>query len=151
MKTLLIAFFICLCAGYAVSQSATTMQDILESVNAKVSELEDEKNQEVVNITLDLLVREGKKTMYRYLDPSFEYTAVAIGDRRISKLKIEVYKKGPSDWEYVSEMSGSSPVLKFKPAAFEQYEFTVGVDEFKSENTTGHFALLLYHRNPEIR
>jgi hypothetical protein len=32
---------------------------------------------------------------------------------------------------------------------FEQYEFTVTVDEFKTGESTGHFALILYHQNPE--
>jgi hypothetical protein len=125
------------------------MQDILETVNTKVAELEDEKNQEVVNITIDLIVGQGKKSIYRYLDPSFGYTLTAIGDRRISKVKLSVYKKSKDEWEYVSEMSGSKPLIKIQPVDFEQYEITISVDDFKGSNTTGHFALILYHRNPE--
>jgi hypothetical protein len=44
------------------------MQDILETVVKKIVELEDEKDQEIVNITADLLVRTtGKKQIYRHL------------------------------------------------------------------------------------
>lgn len=133
------------------AQSSTTMQDIVETVNAKVVELEDTQNKEIVNITFDLLVNRGKKTVWRYLDPSFDYDVMVIGDRRIEKLKITVYKKdnATGDWKFVDEFSDEKPVLRLDPLDFEQYEFTVTADEFKTGNSTGHFALLLYHQNPE--
>lgn len=149
MKNLLTLLFVCSSCNFVFAQSSTTIQDILETVTAKVIDLEDEKHQEIVNLTLDLLVNDGKKQVYRFLDPSFDYTLVAIGDRRVNRLRVTVYKKGKEDWEYVTELSGSSPEIKIYPSGFEQYEFTVTVDAFKGTNTTGHFALLLYHRNPE--
>ena len=151
MKTLitaLFALFIITSSTKTYSQSSTTMQDILETVTTKVVELEDEKNQEAVNITLDLIVNQGKKMVYRNLDPSFDYTAVLFGDRRVSKLKLSVHKKAGENWDYVSELSSASPSIKINPAEYEQYEFTVSIDSFKGDNTAGHFALLLYHRNP---
>lgn len=133
------------------SQSATTMQDILETVSAKVVELEDQRNQEIVNMTFDLLVNTGKKSLWRYLDPAFDYDVMVIGDRRIEKIKVTVYKKNAStnEWEFVDEYSSDKPVIRLDPLDFEQYEFTVTVDKFKTGSTTGHFALLLYHQNPE--
>jgi hypothetical protein len=107
------------------------------------------KNQEVVNITLDLIVNQGKKMVNRFLDPSFEYTVIGIGDRRVSKLRVSVNKKSRDDWESVSELSSSGPSIKIQPTDYEEYRFTVSVDNFKGDNNTGHFALLLYHRNPE--
>ncbi len=133
------------------SQSATTMQDILETVSGKVIELEDQRNQEIVNMTFDLLVNTGKKTIWRYLDPAFDYDVMVLGDRRIEKLKVTVYKKNSktNEWEFVDEYSDDKPVIRLDPQEFEQYEFTVTVDKFKTGSTTGHFALLLYHQNPE--
>ena len=133
------------------SQSATTMQDIMETVSAKVIELEDQRNQEIVNMTFDLLVNTGKKTIWRYLDPAFDYDVMVLGDRRVEKLKITVYKKNSktNEWEFVDEYSDDKPVIRLDPLEFEQYEFTVTVDKFKTGSTTGHFALLLYHQNPE--
>jgi len=155
MKTILFAAFI-LCSlvflnRQTYSQSSTTMQDILETVTAKVAELEDQRNQEVVNMTFDLLVNTGKKTVWRYLDPSFDYDVMVIGDRRVEKLNVTVYKKdnASGEWKFVDEYTDDKPVLRIDPREFEQYEFTVTVDKFKSGNTTGHFALLLYHQNPE--
>ena len=152
MRTLFTAFtiiFLAFCSRTAFSQSETTMQDILEKVTNKVVELEDEKGQEVVNITLDLLVRTtGKKQVTRYLDPSFDYKVIVIGDRRISKLNMVVYKKSKKDWDYVTEASGSAPQIDLTPSDFEQYEFTVNVDQFKGDNMTGHFALFIYHIDP---
>lgn len=133
------------------SQSATTMQDIMETVTAKVIELEDQRNQEIVNMTFDLLVNTGKKTIWRYLDPAFDYDVMVLGDRRIEKLKVTVYKKNSktNEWEFVDEYSDDKPVIRLDPQEFEQYEFTVTVDKFKTGSTTGHFAMLLYHQNPE--
>jgi hypothetical protein len=133
------------------SQSATTMQDILETVSAKVIELEDQRNQEIVNMTFDLIVNTGKKTIWRYLDPAFDYDVMVLGDRRVEKLKITVYKKNSktNEWEFVDEYTDDKPVLRLDPQEFEQYEFSVTVDKFKTGSTTGHFAMILYHQNPE--
>ncbi len=133
------------------SQSATTMQDILETVSAKVIELEDQRNQEIVNMTFDLIVNTGKKTVWRYLDPAFDYDVMVLGDRRVEKLKITVYKKNSNtnEWEFVDEYTDDKPVIRLDPQEFEQYEFTVSIDKFKTGSTTGHFALILYHQNPE--
>lgn len=136
-------------SGKAYSQSNTTMQDIIETAAAKVADLEDDQNKEIVNITFDLLVNQGKKTVWRNLDPSFSYDVIVIGDRRISKLKLTLYKQGASGWEYVDEVTGTSPRLKIYPVDFEQYEFTVTVDDYKAGKNVGHFALILYHENPE--
>jgi len=153
MKNLLVISIILvgLLAGgkNSFSQSETTMQDIMESVNTKVTELEDEKDQEIVNITLDLLVNTGTKAVIRYLDPTFDYIVTAFGDRRISSLKLTAYKKVRDDWEFVNDAAGANPQMSLTPSDFEQYRFTVTVDSFKENNTTGHFALLIYHRNPE--
>jgi hypothetical protein len=70
-----------------------------------------------------------------------------IGDRRISKLNVLVYKKIASDWN-VTEAKSSIPQFEILPTDYDQYEFTINVDEFKGENTTGHFALVIYHRDP---
>jgi len=152
MKTFFSAFVILIFAFFsktAYSQSETTIQDILEKVTNQAVTLEDEKDQEIVNITIDLLVRTtGKKQVTRYLDPSFDYKVMVIGDRRISKLNLLVYRKTKDDWEYVTEAKSSIPQIELTPSDFEQYEFTVSVDRFKGDNLTGHFALLIYHNDP---
>lgn len=149
--TSIFAFILLFSASNAYSQSATTMQDLLETVTTKVVELEDQRNQEIVNMTFDLIVNTGKKTVWRNLDPAFDYDVMVIGDRRVEKLKITVYRKDNTsgEWKFVDEYTDDKPVIRIDPQDFEQYEFTVTVDKFKTGNTTGHFALLLYHQNPE--
>lgn len=151
ITTAIILSSLFLFSSRSYSQSATTMQDIMETVTAKVIELEDQRNQEIVNMTFDLLVNTGKKTVWRYLDPSFDYDVMVLGDRRVEKLKVTVYKKNSktNEWEFVDEYSDDKPVIRLDPQEFEQYEFTVTVDKFKTGSTTGHFAMLLYHQNPE--
>ncbi|HMQ79450.1 MAG TPA: hypothetical protein PKE39_08140 [Ignavibacteria bacterium] len=151
ITTAIILSSLFLFSARSFSQSATTMQDIMETVSAKVIELEDQRNQEIVNMTFDLLVNTGKKTIWRYLDPAFDYDVMVLGDRRVDKLKVTVYKKNSktNEWEFVDEYSDDKPVIRLDPQEFEQYEFTVTVDKFKTGSTTGHFAMLLYHQNPE--
>ena len=152
MKTFLsfivILIFVISLTRSLYAQSETTMQDILETVTGKTTELEDEKDQEIVNITIDLLGGSNIKTVTRYLDPAFDYTVIAFGDRRISKLRLNVKRMNGADWEYVSEVTGSMPDLKITPPDYVMYSFTINVEEFKPDKSTGHFAILIYHKNP---
>jgi len=153
MKKLLIPFlFVISFTGFSYAQSATTMQDIMDTVSHKVIQLEEMQNQEVVNVTFDLIVGQGSKTIRRFLDPSFAYNIMLIGDRRISKVKIAIQKKetgGMGDIVPVDSMSDARPVLRIEPQEVAEYTFNVSVSEFYSGNNTGRFALLLYHKNPE--
>ena len=141
--------FIAAFSQTAYSQAETSFKDIITSVDAKVNDLETNQNQEIVNVTLDLLVNNGEKTIWRFLDPAFKYNALALGDSRISKLRIKVYKKGKSsantDWDFVSELSAANPLLTIEPAEYKQYQFVISADEYKSGASTGHFGLILYH------
>jgi hypothetical protein len=153
MKNLIITFavfFLCIFSSSNItfSQSETTMQDILEAVNTKVVQLEEDKGQEVVNITLDLLVNQGRKTVTRTLDPNYEYSVILIGDRRISKLKLSAYKLDKSARDPVNDAAGTNPMIKIQPDGYNIYEFIVTVDDFKGTNVAGHFALLIYHDDP---
>lgn len=152
MKTfftfIIILFFALSYVRISYAQSETTMQDILETVTGKITELEDEKDQEIVNVTVDLLGGSNIKTITRYLDPAFDYTVIAFGDRRISKLRLNVKKMNGEEWEYISEATGSMPDIKVTPPDYILYSFTINVEEFKPDKSTGHFAILIYHKNP---
>lgn len=153
MKTLYYTLFIFLIQFFftdisSAQYSATTMQDILQTVNDKVIYLEDDKDQEIVNITIDLIVGGGEKRVYRKLDPSFDYEIMVIGDRRISKTYLNVNRQSDEGWQNVQSSSSKSPLIKITPPDYVQYEFIISVDEFKKDYTTGHFALIIYHRDP---
>jgi len=155
MRKPLLIFTLALCLlGFrnSFAQSTTTMQDILETVNKKVVQLEEKDDQEIVNITLDLLVNKGSKKVYRYLDPAYNYTMEVFGDRRVENLKVQIYKKPASgEWEYVSGFTDKNPFTMIYPKSNEQYEFTVSVEGFKEDYSAGHFALLLYHIHPDLK
>ena len=139
----------CIFSGRVVSQSSTTMQDIFETVSSKITDLEEKNDKEVVNVTFDLLVNQNSKSIYRFLDGAFTYDLAVIGDRRVGSFKVKVYKQGASDWELVEETSGLNPKTKLYPSGFEEYKFVVTVLDFKGSSNAGHFALILYHENPE--
>ena len=105
---------------------------------------------EVVNATVDLLVGiRGEKFVYRYLDNSFDYKIYAVGDRRISKLNVQIRKKGEDDkWVLVDKVSGEKIQADIFPDSRAFYEFTISIAEFKDDNSAGHFAFLLYHLDP---
>lgn len=135
-------------ANSTLAQSATTMQDILETVTEKTVYLEDTKDQEIVNISIDLLVRSGEKVLYRYLDPSFDYYVIAFGDRRIKSLTLNVFRKHDGEWESVTEKTDSSPQIMLLPSSNDQYEFIITVDKFKEDEMAGHYAIMIYHKDP---
>lgn len=129
--------------------SETTMKDITESITDKIKTLEDVNDMEIVNITTDLLVgTRGQKFVYRYLDNNFDYKILVFGDRRINSLKVEVRKKVDESWIKVDKTSGQNAELDIFPDSRAFYEFTISVDEFKGDNSAGHFAFFLYHIDP---
>ena len=136
-------------SGFA-QLSETTLGDIMDSVTSKVNYLESIQNKEVVNVTVDLLVgTQGTKMIYRYLDNGFDYNVLAIGDRRISELKVVVSRKSGDNWIKVDKSIGANPELSIYPDERALYEFMVSANNFTGENTAGHFALLLYHVDPD--
>jgi hypothetical protein len=154
MKKLIFLFvFAVLFFGVNVSfaqLTETTMKDIIETAQEKVKSLENTEDMEVVNVTIDLLVgTRGEKYVYRYLDNNFDYKIYAVGDRRISKLNVDVRKKGTDDkWVLVDKASGNKINMDIYPDTRAFYEFTVSVKEFVDDNTAGHFAILIYHIDP---
>lgn len=154
MKKLILLFvFAVVIWGVNISYaqlSETTMKDIIETAQDKVKFLENTEDMEVVNVTIDLLVgTRGEKYVYRYLDNNFDYKIYAVGDRRISKLNVDVRKKGTDDkWILVDKSSGGEVKMDIYPDTRAFYEFTVSVKEFVDDNTAGHFTLLIYHIDP---
>jgi len=129
--------------------SATSMKDIIESVSDKTKTLEDINDQEIVNITVDLLVgTTGQKFVYRYLDNNFDYKILAFGDRRIKSLNVEVRKKSGDNWIKVDRVKGQNAELDIFPDNRAFYEFTISVEDFNDDNSAGHFAFFLYHADP---
>ena len=137
---------------FSFAQSETSMQDIVENVSGRIKELEKDNDIEIVNVTIDLLVKDSRKSFIRYLDPDFEYTAIAIGDRRIDSLTLSVYRPGISDVEYVSESKGKFPLVHFSIIEPELFEFMVNVNKYSESNMTGHFAVIIYHKiSPNLK
>jgi len=130
--------------------SETTMKDILETATDKVSALENKEDMEVVNITVDLLVgSKGEKFVYRYLDNNFDYKIYAVGDRRISKLNVQVRKQNEQEkWILVDKTSDSKVQMDIFPDSRAFYEFKISVADFVGDNTAGHFVILIYHTDP---
>lgn len=151
-KPIFLFLLFVLFAGVRISYaqiSETSMKDIIETVTDKIKNLEDVKDMEIVNTTIDLLVgTTGKKYVYRYLDNNFDYKVLAFGDRRIKSLNVEVSKKSGDNWIKVDRTTGENAELDLFPDSRAFYEFIISVDEFKGDNTAGHFAFFLYHTDP---
>lgn len=151
-KSIFLFVLFVLFAGVRISYaqiSETSMKDIIETVTDKIKNLEDVKDMEIVNTTIDLLVgTTGKKYVYRYLDNNFDYKVLAFGDRRIKSLNVEVSKKSGDNWIKVDRTTGENAELDLFPDSRAFYEFIISVDEFKGDNTAGHFAFFLYHTDP---
>jgi hypothetical protein len=128
------------------------MQDILSDVTVKVKDLEEIRYKEIVNITVDLLTGVNSKKIIRLLDPYFTYDIVAFGDRRINRLKLSVSMIDTATGQlvHVGEYTAQSPEIRITPPYYTEYEITVVVDEYREGDRVGHFAVIIYHENPEI-
>jgi hypothetical protein len=148
-KYIFLSVLIFLFVSFAYSQDETSIQDILSKATKRVEALENQ-DQEVVNMTIELLVGTAKgKTIYRNLDNTFKYTIVGIPDKRIGKISIVVYKKVKGEWEFVTEVSEAFPTLTIQPVDYDMYEITVKCDEFNEGYRGGHLAVLIYHPKPQ--
>jgi len=130
------------------AQDETSMKDIQAKVTAFSNQLEQDKSFEIVNVTMDLIVNDDSKSFTRYLDPSYDYTITAFGDSRIDKLTLNVNNGTSSDFEYIAESVAANPSISVKPTGYSQYEFTISKAKYYGNNTSGHFAVIIYHRTP---
>lgn len=149
-KLFIYFFFVFVYSGFNVilSQDETSMKDIQNKVTAFTNQLEQDKSFEIVNVTMDLIVKDGSKSFTRYLDPTFDYTITAFGDSRIDRLTLNVNNGTSSDFEYNAESSAANPSISVKPTGYSQYEFTVNNAKYYQDKTSGHFAVIIYHRIP---
>jgi hypothetical protein len=152
MKKLSIFFivlFILAAIRVIKAQDETSMQDIQDKVSAYTKQLEQDKNYEIVNITMDLIVKDGTKSFTRYLDPSFDYIVTAFGDSRIDKLTLNVDNGTQSELNYNAESTAANASISIiKPNGSSEYEFTVKNTKYNGNNASGHFAVIIYHRIP---
>ena len=152
MKTLNIYIIIALslfATGNIFSQGEISMQDIQNKVAAYTKQLEESDKFEVVNITIDLIVKDGTKTFSRTLDPLFEYYVVVLGDDKIHRLSLTVDNGKQTEYEYIPESTRANTSINIKPTEYADYDFTVSNAKYFQNYQSGHFAVIIYHQNQQ--
>ena len=128
------------------NEKGTSMMPIMGDALPVIKYIEDTLNVEIVRIEYDLLF--STKDSYRTLYKGWKYGIFAIGDYRIKKISIEIYKKVGTEWRYVSTTSKDKytalSIIDQKDKN-EDYAFRVKVEEFEEGYKAGHYALIVYH------
>jgi hypothetical protein len=145
-----ILLFILIIVRTCKSQNDVSMKEIQDKVSAYTKQLEEDKNVEIVNITIDLIVKDATKTFSRDLDPSFDYYVTTFGDSRIDKLTLTVSDGNSTELNYLAESTAPNPSINIKPTGTSSYEFSVNVKKYSGDNLSGHFAVIIYHRIAEF-
>jgi len=128
------------------NKNGTSMMPIMGDALPVIEYIEDSLQVEIVRIEYDLLFT--TKNSYRVLYKGWKYGIFAIGDYRIKRLSISVYKKENDEWKFIS----SSSTDKYTALSIidqkdknEEYAFQVKAEEFEEGYKAGHYALIIYH------
>ena len=128
------------------NKNGTSMMPIMGDALPVIEYIEDSLKAEIVRIEYDLLF--STKPSYRTLYKGWKYGIFVIGDYRIKKLSISVYKKEAGEWKFISKSSTDKytalSIIEPKEET-EEYAFQVKAEEFEEGYKAGHYAIIVYH------
>ncbi|MBN1250660.1 MAG: hypothetical protein JXR51_15375 [Bacteroidales bacterium] len=127
------------------NENGTSMMPIMGDALPAIKYIEDTLKVEIVRIEYDLIFT--TKSSFRTLYTGWKYGIYAIGDYRIKKISIAVYKSVNKEWQYVTTVNPGaySALSLIEPEETEDYLFQVKVEEFEEGFSAGHYSLIIYH------
>lgn len=130
---------------FSDNKNATSMMPIMGDALPVINYIEDTMNVEIVRIEYDLLF--DKKITYRTLYKGWKYGIVVIGDYRIKKINVHLYKYVNDKWQFVRSGKGDSyfSLVNEEPLEKGDYLMQITADEFAEGYKAGHYAIIIYH------
>ncbi len=131
--------------NFADNKSGTSMMPIMGDALPVIQYIEDTMNVEIVRLEYDLIF--DKKITYRTLYKGWKYGIVAIGDYRIKKISVHIYKKVNEKWDFIRSSEGNNylAMVNEEPQENGDYLFQIVVDEFAEGFKAGHYSIIVYH------
>jgi hypothetical protein len=121
------------------------MMPIMGDALPVIKYIEDTMNVEIVRIEYDLIF--DKKITYRTLYKGWKYGIVVIGDYRLKKINVHLYKYVNDEWKFLRSGKGDSyfSLVNEEPLEKGDYLMQITADEFEEGYKAGHYAIIIYH------
>jgi len=131
--------------NFADNKKGTSMMPIMGDALPVINYIEDTMNVEIVRLEYDLIF--DKKVTYRTLFKGWKYGIVVIGDYRIKKVNVHIYKKVDEKWDFVrsSNTQNHLAIVNEEPLENGDYLFQIIVDEFAEGYKAAHYSFIVYH------
>lgn len=130
---------------FSDNKKATSMMPIMGDALPVIQYIEDTMNVEIVRIEYDLIF--DKKVTYRTLYKGWKYGIVVIGDYRIKKINVHLYKYENDKWQFVRSGKGNDyfSMVNEEPLEKGDYLMQITADEFEEGYKAGHYSIIIYH------
>ncbi len=130
---------------FSDNKNATSMMPIMGDALPVIKYIEDTMNVEIVRIEYDLIF--DKKITYRTLYKGWKYGIVVIGDYRLKKINVHLYKYVNDEWKFLRSGKGDSyfSLVNEEPLEKGDYLMQITADEFEEGYKAGHYAIIIYH------
>ncbi len=130
---------------FSDNKKATSMMPIMGDALPVIQYIEDTMNVEIVRIEYDLIF--DKKVTYRTLYKGWKYGIVVIGDYRIKKINVHLYKYVNDDWQFIRSGKGEDyfSLVNEEPQEKGDYLMQITADEFEEGYKAGHYSIIIYH------
>ncbi len=130
---------------FSDNKKLTSMMPIMGDALPVIQYIEDTMNVEIVRIEYDLIF--DKKVTYRTLYKGWKYGIVVIGDYRIKKINVHLYKYVNDDWQFIRSGKGEDyfSLVNEEPEEKGDYLMQITADEFEEGYKAGHYSIIIYH------
>jgi hypothetical protein len=127
------------------NNNGTSMFPIMGDALTVIKYVEDTLKAEIVRIEYDLLYK--SKDTFRELFKSANYGICVVGDYRIKKMDIKIYKEKNGEWVFLKQNDESSNIvlLTVKPDEDASYRFELIAKEYKEGFQAGHYCAIIFH------
>jgi len=139
-------FFSCtpqICVEKLDNSNGTSLEPILYNAIEFLKVIE-ENQVEIVRLEVDILKEKAPRYTFRNLYKGWKYMIIAIGDYRISNIKIEVYTTNKKKRTLIAQsdntFNNKKSVMIEPQLEVEEYEIVI-----ESLEGDGHYALLIAH------
>lgn len=119
------------------------MADILYRGGTAAKMLEMEKGYRVIRLEFDRIYDNANS--FRYLNEGVEYEIIVLGDEKVEKISLKVYKQLNNVWSLVGSDEGDNigATVRYKPIDYGLYRFSLSVD---TKESYANYCLMLATR-----
>ncbi len=127
------------------NELGTSMIPVMNDAYPVLKYIEDSLKAEVVRVEYDLLF--DSKDSFRPFFKGWNYGVCVVGDYRINKIKLRLFRQEKDEWILVKENdeNGNIALSMVTAESDGMYRFEITAKGFVDGFTAGHYALIIFH------